>query len=258
MERKFGRFAITGLLRYVAILNAAAFIMYKYDSRLFHLIDLDVAAVEHGEIWRLATYIFIPRITSLLPLPDWFNAAMWTYFLWWVGDSLEAVWGAFRLNLFYLIGMLGTTIAAFFFGHSFSNIMLNSSVFFAFARYYPDVVIYFAYVLPVKVRWMAWVSGLGLLIGIVLNPTAAYVSAVLVALGNYLLFFWQQIWQEAGHRAAVSQRRLNFQRAVARGDDSLHRCEVCNRTENSDPDLEFRVAADGHEYCVDHLPGKST
>jgi hypothetical protein len=38
------------------------------------------------------------------------------------------------------------------------------------------------------------------------------------------------------------------------GEDTLHRCAVCKRTEKDDPDLEFRVAGDGEEYCLDHLP----
>jgi hypothetical protein len=29
---------------------------------------------------------------------------------------------------------------------------------------------------------------------------------------------------------------------------------VCGRTEISDPELDFRMAADGEEYCEDHLP----
>jgi hypothetical protein len=257
LERKFGRFAIPGLLRYVAILNALMFVLYKLNPQIFALIDLDPYAVMHGQVWRLVSYIFIPNITSLIPTPDWFNAAMWTLFLWWVGDGLEAVWGTFKLNLFYLLGMIGTTIAAFFFGASFSNVILNSSVFFAFARYYPDVVIYFAYVLPMKVRWVAWVSGALIIFGIIRIGTIEYFSAVMVALVNYLIFFGPEIWKEAGHRVAVSQRRARFERDSARDDDALHRCEVCKRTETTNPELDFRVSADGHEYCVEHLPAKT-
>lgn len=256
LERKFGRFAIVGLMRYVAILNAAVFILYKVNPATFLYIDLYPVAVLHGELWRLVTYIFIPAITSFIPTPDWFNAAMWTLFLWWVGDGLEAVWGTFKLNLFYLLGMIGTTIAAFLSGAAFSNVMLNSSVFFAFARYYPDVVIYFAYVLPMKVRWVAWLSAAMILFGLIRVGTVEYCSAVVVALANYLLFFGPEIWREAGHRTAVAQRRHRFQKAAARDDDALHRCEVCNRTDLTDPSLDFRVSADGHEYCVEHLPAK--
>ncbi len=34
---------------------------------------------------------------------------------------------------------------------------------------------------------------------------------------------------------------------------ALHACAICHRTEVSHPDLEFRVAGDGRDYCVDHL-----
>jgi hypothetical protein len=33
---------------------------------------------------------------------------------------------------------------------------------------------------------------------------------------------------------------------------------VCGKTEVSDPHGEFRVGADGKEYCEDHLDGEET
>ena len=37
----------------------------------------------------------------------WLLLALW--FLLFIGDRLEHSWGAFRLNLYFLVGMLGTT-----------------------------------------------------------------------------------------------------------------------------------------------------
>ncbi len=37
---------------------------------------------------------------------------------------------------------------------------------------------------------------------------------------------------------------------------AFHACAVCKRTERDVPGLAFRVAADGCEYCVEHLPSK--
>ena len=34
---------------------------------------------------------------------------------------------------------------------------------------------------------------------------------------------------------------------------NFHHCKICNRTEVSNPELTFRVARDGEEYCSDHL-----
>jgi integral membrane protein DUF1751 len=257
LERRLGFIAIPGLLRYVAALTAVVFLLYKWDPRYFALIDLDPNAVLHGEIWRLVTYIFIPQLGSLIPAPDWFNAAFSVLFLIWVGDRLEQAWGSFRLTLFFLVGMLGTTIAAFFFGAAFSNAMLMSSIFFAFARFYPDVIIFFAYILPLKVKWIAW-GYAAILLWQFLSGSMPLRSAMVVSLANYFLFFGGQIIHEARHRREVSARRQRFEGAVRSEAEPLHKCALCGATELTDSNLEFRVSRDGEEYCVNHLPGKQS
>jgi hypothetical protein len=47
---------------------------------------------------------------------------------------------------------------------------------------------------------------------------------------------------------ALSKRR------TAPEESPLHRCVVCGKSEQSDPDLEFRVAGNGNDYCSRHLP----
>jgi membrane associated rhomboid family serine protease len=141
LERRFGRFAIPGLIRIVAGFNALVFILARLNPQFVQMLDLDRSAILHGQVWRLVTYIFIPTTNS----PIWIVFVL--LFLWFIGEGLERAWGAFRLNLFYLMGMIGTTIAAFFFGSNFSNTMLNASLFFAFARFYPEEVIYVFFVL---------------------------------------------------------------------------------------------------------------
>ena len=122
LERRLGRFAIPGLVRMIVALNALVFICAKLNPALIDYLDLNPAAVLHGEVWRLATYILIPGTDSYF----WILFAL--AFLWMIGDGLESAWGAFRLNLFYLVGMAGTTVAAFFFGAGDSNTMLNLSL----------------------------------------------------------------------------------------------------------------------------------
>ena len=254
LDRRFSFLTIPGLLRYLAAFSALVFIFYKFDPHYLRLIDLDPDAVRHGQVWRLVTYIFIPQLGSLIPAPDWFNAAFYVLFLIWVGDRLEQAWGSFRLNLFFLIGMIGTTIAAFFFGTQFSNVMLMSSIFFAFARFYPDVIIYFAYILPMKVKWMAWGYAAILCFQFVFG-SMAFRSALISALANYLIFFGRDLFHEAKHRRDVSSRRQRFESETrSASDEPLHHCKTCGRTELTDPELEFRVARDGEEYCMEHLP----
>ena len=232
LEKRFGFLAIHGLLRYVAACNGVVFLLYKWDPRYLTLIDLDPRAVLHGEVWRLVTYLFIPQMGSFpLPAPDWFNAAFFIFFLIWVGDRLEQVWGAFKLNLFYLLGMIGTTIAAFFFGAMFSNSMLNSSLFFAFAHFFPDVVIFFAYILPLKVKWIAWFYAAFLFFQLLVGSMAAR-AAIIAAFSNYLIFFGPELFHQARHRREVSTRRRRFEADTRDVAEPLHKCASCGATES--------------------------
>jgi Zn-dependent protease len=56
-------------------------------------------------------------------------------------------------------------------------------------------------------------------------------------------------------RLRRGRRSAQFSQSVASAANiTLHRCAKCDRTEASHPDLEFRVAGDGEEYCAEHLP----
>ncbi|HEV3409688.1 MAG TPA: hypothetical protein VG095_05310, partial [Chthoniobacterales bacterium] len=160
---------------------------------------------------------------------------------------------AFRVTLYFLVGMIGTTVAAFLFGAQFSNMMLAASLFFAFAWFYPDEVIYVFFILPMKIKWLAWISAALLLLSF-LGAPLAYKMAAIPALANYIIFFGPQIFSQARHRQEVTTRRKRFEMQARSESEPLHRCAVCGATELSDPNLEFRVASDGEEYCMNHLP----
>src|ERR1700716_1973816 len=251
LERRFGFLAIPGLCRLLVGFTVLVFVLILLNPDFLNVIALDPARVRRGEVWRLVTYIFIPP--SLSPL--WLLLGLW--FVWFIGDGLERAWGAFRLTLYFFVGMIGTTVAAFFFGSNFSNQMLVSSLFFAFARFYPDQVIYILFILPVKIKWLAWAWALFLLIGFAVN-TNSYRAALIAAMSNYLIFFGPEIIHQARHRRDVSTRRRRFEVDSRGGAEPLHKCAVCGATELSDPNLEFRVARDGEEYCVPHLPRAET
>src|SRR6266853_4000137 len=251
-ERHLGHLAIPHLIRLVGMLNALVFVLYKLNPTFLQWLRLDPSAVMRGEVWRLASYVLIPSVGG--PIYDWLLAALYIYYIWWIGDGIEEAMGSFRVNLFYLIGVIGTTAAAFFTrSGNFGTTMLNSSLFFAFARFYPENMIYLMGLVPVKVKWLAWFSGLLLVFGFVFNGWD-YRFAVAAAFANYFLFFGKEIFHEAVLRREVDVRRRRFVSAQRPDEEALHRCEVCGRTEQSAPDLEFRVAKDGHEYCTEHLP----
>src|SRR4029079_12166101 len=219
LERRFGFLGIPGLLRVSVGFTALVFVLV-YLNRGFELfLTLDPALILRGQVWRLVTYIFLPQTFS----PLWVVLALW--FLWFIGEGLERAWGAFRLTLYFVVGMVGTTMAAFFFGGNFSNGMLITSLFFAFARFYPEEVIYILFILPMKIKWLAWIMGAFLLFGFVVNGMS-YRMALVAALANYLIFFGPEIIHEARHRTEVSVRRKRFE-SKSRGEaESLHKCAI--------------------------------
>jgi len=251
LERRFGFLGIPGLIRIIVGFSALVFLLVRLNRDFISVLDLKPERVRHGEIWRLVTYIFIPQTVSFL----WIIFVLW--FLWWIGNGLERAFGAFRLTLYFLVGMIGTTAAAFFSDSNFSNKMLIASLFYAFARFYPDEVIYVLFILPVKIKWVAWVSAAFLLLGFLVNSNS-YRMAVVAALSNYLIFFGPAIVYEGRHRHEVSSRRRRFEVQSRSETETLHKCAVCGATELSDPNLDFRVARDGEEYCLAHLPKAET
>jgi membrane associated rhomboid family serine protease len=257
LERRFGWLAIPGFIRIVVALTALVYLLTFLNPNFLSILTLDPARIMHGEVWRLVTYIFIPRSfgqPGAMMQPLWLLLALW--FLLFIGDRLEHAWGAFRLNLYFLVGMIGTTIAAFLFGAQFSNAMLASSLFFAFAHFYPDEVIYVLFVLPMKVKWLAWVSAALLLVGFATRPNS-YRMALIAAFANYLIFFGPELLRAARNRQQTASRRRRFEENARPDEEALHRCANCGATELTNPNLEFRVSRDGEEYCLAHLPSAS-
>ena len=248
LERRIGFIAIPGLIRAVVTLSALVFVLVLLNKGFDSYLALDVARIRAGEVWRLVTYIFVPQTG---PLSLVVMVALW--FLWFIGDGLERAWGAFRLTLYFLVGMIGTTVAALLSNSQFSNQMLFTTLFFAFAHFYPDEIIYVFFILPLKIKWIAWIYAGFLLLGFV-TQSNSYRLALIAALSNYLIFFGPGVIQQLRQRKEVAVRRQRFEVQSRSEAEPLHKCATCGATELTDPSLEFRVARDGEEYCLAHLP----
>jgi hypothetical protein len=255
LERRIGFIAVPSLMRIVVMFTALVCVLAYTDRQFLSVLDLNPELIKRGQVWRLFTYVFIPKSPltpgSLLS-PLWAVVALW--FLWFIGEGLERAWGAFRVTLYFLVGMIGTTVAAFLFSAQFSNSMLATSLFFAFAWFYPDEVIYVFFILPVKIKWLAWIFAAFLILGFI-GATNTERVALLIAFSNFFIFFGPPLFHQVRHRKDVASRRKRFEvQTRATTEEPLHRCAVCGATEASDPNLEFRVSRDGEEYCVPHLP----
>ncbi len=205
LERKFPHMAIKNLIYYIVFLNAVIFILILIDDTgsVIPLLELRPALVLQGEVWRLISYIFIPPTTSI------FFVIFVLYFYYMVGTALEQEWGAFKFNLYYLIGMLGTTAGAFIAGGGTTAVYLNMSLFLAFAYLYPNFEILLFLLVPIKVKYLAWFYWFFIGYTVITAPPASKVAA-LVSLANFLLFFGDDIYKNFKRRQQVSSNRKKF------------------------------------------------
>jgi hypothetical protein len=258
LEARIGFLGIPRLMQLIAVLNGLVYLLNSFQPSYVRALILIPERILHGEVWRLVSYIFVPEVLmrggnpGLQPFSLLF-LFVYLWFLVWMGDALEHAWGAFRVTLFYILGMVGVTVAAFFFGGGgLFAFLLNLSLFFAFATLYPDVQIYVFFILPLKIKWLAFFS-LAMLVVDLLWGSLSTKAAILVSFLNYFLFFGPQAYAKLRERTATDIRKRKFESKVS-PDETLHRCAVCKRTERDNPELEFRVSRNGEEYCLDHLP----
>ena len=64
LERRFGHLAIPGLMRVVVMFNVLVYLMMWSKPAFAEMLTLRPERVMTGEVWRLATYIFIPAATA--------------------------------------------------------------------------------------------------------------------------------------------------------------------------------------------------
>ena len=250
LERAFGRFALPGVSLYLIIGQVGVFLLAML-GKLDPAILIFVPELVRHEPWRLVTFLFIPPNSSFI----FIAFAWWMFFL--MGNALEAYWGAFRYNLFLLLGY-GLTVGLAFIapGAVVTNQFLAGSVFLAFAYLNPEFEIMLFFILPLKIRWLALFAWAVYAAYFVLGSWPARLQIV-AAVGNFFIFFGRDLWLNAG--VITRRRRLASEGRAARAveeDEPRHRCRVCGKTDRTDPQLDFRYCSKcaGDEcYCPEHI-----
>jgi hypothetical protein len=241
LEAKFGKYAIPGLVRMLVMLNGFVYLLLLLNPEFMSALTFHPRLILQGQVWRMVTFLFLPETMQ----PFFLIIAL--YFLWMIGDGLEEAWGAFRLNLFYGIGVLATVAAAFLFGSGASSFYLNTVLFLAFTTLFPNFTILLFFVLPIAVKWLGLLSFSLLLYDLFAGPMPVK-AAVVAAFIGYILFFAPFFLERWQNSATVAARRARFDMGRD-SSETLHCCAICSATEESDPERDFRVTADGSEIC---------
>lgn len=290
LEQKYGKYAIPNLTFYLIICYAIGYLLQLASlynpamSGLMSYMTLDIYAILHGQIWRIFTWLLIPPGGF-----DLFTLVM-LYCYFSIGTLLERTWGTFRYNVFMFMGIIFTIIGAvilyvfiWIFGQSlgagilegaellktvsagyssmFSTYYISMSIFLAFAMTFPDSQMLFMFVIPIKAKVLG-IFYVAIMAYTIFSAFAANVfygivtaTVILFSLFNVLVFFI--VTRKSFRTPTQIKRQREFQKRAMRPKNiTRHKCAICGRTEESDPDENFRFCSkcDGnYEYCSKHI-----
>lgn len=258
------RFGIPNLMLILAIGNLAVWLLMQMDTtgKLYGLLCMSGQGVLHGQIWRLVTWLFVPEQSNI------FWLLLMLYFYYWIGTALEREWGAGKFTIYYLSGALLTALygvlLALILGQDVvvGTSYLNLSLFFAFATLFPDVQVLLFFILPIKVKWLAYVDAAFFVLAVVTTSFPVNLLPV-VAVLNYLLYCGDWLFDFfRSDRMRQRKKTVDFKREAARINREQrdkpyrHKCAVCGRTDADYPNLEFRYCsrcAGYHCFCEEHI-----
>jgi membrane associated rhomboid family serine protease len=157
-------------------LSVVFFFLQTQDVRKYvELFSFDRDLVMAGQVWRLFTYQFVQ------------SGALSLFFelliLYIMGSVLEQIWGTRDFLGFYLASLAGSAAVGWMFDLTLlGSFFLLYSLLFVYAYLFPDQTFYIFFVLPVKVKWIAWFSAGILLFGILRRDPSS-----VAALGGVIL-----------------------------------------------------------------------
>lgn len=250
LERKTKFKGIANLMTYIIAVTGVVYGLNLLIPSLdiYNMLALYPGKILQGEVWRLFTFIFIPPSSSLI----FILFVLYLYYM--IGSALEQEWGSFKFTVYYIIGMIGIIAASFITGEVATSNYLNLSLFLAFATVYPDFELLLFFFIPVKMKYLGWLSFIGIGYSIIFRPLPEKIVAI-VSIINYFLFFFKDILHSTSNNTRALHNKNKFKSAMTMP-KTFHRCTVCGITEKDDPNMEFRYCSkcEGHhEYCMNHL-----
>ena len=252
LERRFGWIAIPGVVKVIVAFQALIWVlnMFRDNDLIFHLLlYLDKDLILSGQVWRLFSFILIPPVEAGAFIFMLF-AVFFTIFM---GNMLEQIWGSFRLTLYLLGGIVSVVIAEFAVGFNgdatLPTFLIVESILFACAVYNPNYVIHLFGIIPIRLFWIALFAAA--LLFITATQSLVVAALILISLMNFFVVFVPGMKKSIEVKAQVSSRRNQFEKAKVSPNEAFHYCKYCDKTEQDDEELVFRVAANGEEFCED-------
>ena len=239
LERRLGFLAFQNLTLYLIIGQVAMFGLASFSPNPAVVMGNLVFTWERflsGEFWRLFTFVLIP------PQTFWLFLVFAWLILYMMGSFLEQHWGAFRYNLYVLAGIVGGLASGLV--HPYYpvfNHYLGLSIWFGFAYLNPNYELRIYFILPVKVKWIAFFS-LGLVMVEFFGSNLAGKVIIIGSLLNFPIFFGADILRRLRSKQRVSKMKEERKKLDA---EPFHTCVSCGATDITHPDRDFRYRKEG-------------
>ena len=254
---KHPRFGIPNLMNVIVIGSVLVYLLDMFSQNSFSsLLYFSLPHILQGQIWRLVTFVFMPLDSRLI----YFALSLYLY--WMIGTTLEREWGTAKFTLFYVMGVVLNVLLGLLTGYA-TMTYVNLSLFFAFATLYPETRFMIFFIIPVKVKWLAWLDAALFAWSIIQYLIGGHFLMALIpviAILNYFLFFSADFARLFGRiRHKTSKQTINFKKAQAQARKTkgyIHKCAVCGITDEMDSSMEFRYCSKCsgyHCYCMNHI-----
>jgi membrane associated rhomboid family serine protease len=143
------------LFLYVALF----FLEYQDGPRFGMLFGFDRASVQAGQWWRLLTYQFAQTGGGWLFFPKPVILFFTLLILYLMGAAIEEEWGTANFVTLFLVSTLATAgVAAWLNVGLLGSFFVNYTLLFVYATVFPEQTFYLFAVIPIRVRWLAYIS----------------------------------------------------------------------------------------------------
>jgi membrane associated rhomboid family serine protease len=172
-------------------LNIAFFFLEHQDAGKYaRMFSFDWSAVTSGEVWRLVTWQFTQAGQGWFAFPKPVVLFFTLLLLYIMGSAVEDVWGSVHFLALFVASTLTSALTAAFFGVPLlGSYFVNFSLLFVYAATFPQQTFYLFGMMPVRIRWIAWVAAFVLISGVVAGgaANAAAAAGAAVSLAYYML-----------------------------------------------------------------------
>ncbi len=206
LERRVPFLTIPQFPLFLATANGVCYFLTQAQPEFVSKLTLSPTAIRAGEWWRVLSFLFVPPLIHPILL------IFWLFLLYQFAQSLENAWGEFRFFFFYLFGAVVTAAASvLILNGPIGNAYLNTTLFLAFATLFPDYELLLFFFLPIRIKYLAYLTWLMTITAFLLGSMTDRV-AISASLANYFLFFGSSLWRVVVLRWGIYKNRRRLKR----------------------------------------------